>query len=440
MTPQKQPDAPLGYRATWAEIDLDRIATNFAALRALAGRNCAVLPVVKANAYGHGATPIARRLETEGAAALCVGVPEEGLELRRAGITLPILCMGAVEPRQIVAAARSRITLALYAPDQLAQFEEAGKTAGLPVPFQLKIESGAGRLGVLPDELGPLLEALRSCRWALLSGLFSNLACADQPGDPLNAAQAEQLKSVAEAIRAAGHDPRPVHLANSAGILFHPALRLDAIRPGLLLYGVPPTKDASAPGFAPALSLRTTVLRVKSVPVGATVGYGATWRATRPSTLATIAIGYDDGLPRAASGKGEVLIGGHRAPLAGLVAMDLAVVDVTDLEPVEPGAEVVVLGTQGSATIGAWELAERAGTVPWELLCGIGRRVTRVHRSGGEVTSSANPLPSAHESLAPPVVPAKPKWRDSSNQESPFGEAEPEPDVEVPADPALPRS
>jgi alanine racemase len=409
---------PPGYRATWAEVDLDRIASNFAALRALAGREAAVFPVVKANAYGHGAMPVARRIETEGAAGLCVATPEEGLELRRGGISLPILCLGAVEPLQIVAAARSQIILTLYSPHQVRLFEDAGRASGVPVRFHLKVETGMNRLGVLPEELGPLLDELRGCRAALLSGVFSNLAAADRPGEGSNAEQGERLTAAAAAVRAAGHEPRPVHLANSAGLLYHPALRFDAVRPGLLLYGIRPGSGDSGPGFAPALSLKTTVLRVKSVPAGAAVGYSATWRAPRESRLATLAIGYDDGLPRALGGKGEVLIGGRRAPLVGVVSMDLCVADVTDCGEVAPGAEVVVIGTQGQETIGASDLAERAGTIPWEILCGIGRRVPRVHVAGNAAVSIACVLPPVKD-VAPVPEKEPPKRRGHAHDAAP---------------------
>ncbi len=414
-------------------MDLDRLASNFAALRALAGRQSAVLPVVKANAYGHGATPVARRLEAEGVAGLCVALPEEGLELRRAGITVPILCVGAVEPRQIAAAARSRLTLSLYSPEQLQLFEQAGHAAGVPVHFHLKVETGMNRLGILPEELGPLLDALRGCRSAVLAGLFSNLASADRPGEASNGAQAGRLAAAAEAIRASGHDPRPIHLANSAGLLYHPALRLDAVRPGLLLYGVPPIPGGEAPGFAPVLSLKTTVLRVKEVPEGAAVGYGGSWRAPRPARIATLAIGYDDGLPRAAGGKGEVLIGGRRAPIVGIVSMDLSAADVTDCGPVEPGAEAVVVGSQDGESIGLWDLARYAGTIPWEILCGIGRRVPRVHFAGIDIVSVSDPLPVVRETEAPKEPPAPPSRRrhgppDGAAAEAPPPEEPPRPE------------
>lgn len=401
---------PPGYRATWAEVDLDRIASNFAALRALAGREAIVFPVVKANAYGHGAMPVARRLEAESAAGLCVATPEEGLELRRGGIGLPILCLGAVEPNQIASAARSQITLTLYSPHQLRLFEEAGRASGVPVRFHLKIETGMNRLGVLAEELGPLLEEMRGCRSALLSGLFSNLASGDRPGEASNAEQGARLTEAAAVLRAAGREPRPVHLANSAGLLYHPALRFDAVRPGLLLYGIRPGSGDSGPGFAPALTLKTTVLRVKSVPAGSAVGYSATFRTARETRLATLAIGYDDGLARALAGKGDVLIGGRRAPLVGAISMDLSVADVTDCGDVAPGAEAVIIGSQEGETIGVSEIAERAGTIPWDILCGIGRRVPRVHIASGAVQSISSALP-AFKDVAPPPVKDPPKRR-----------------------------
>ena len=414
---------PSGFRATWAEINLDRIAANFSSLRALAGRDCLVFPVVKANAYGHGATPIAKRLEAEGVAGLCVAAPEEAMELRRAGTTVPILCLGAVEPNQVAAAARSRITLTLGSPEQLRIFESAGRAAGIPVSFHLKVDTGMNRLGLLPEDLGPFLEELRSCRAAVLSGVFSNLACADTPGEAANVRQGERLVEAAAAVRAAGHDPRPVHLANSAGLLYHPALRFDAVRPGLLLYGVRPGKGDSGPGFLPALTLKTSILRVKSVPEGVSVGYGATFTTGRPSRLATLAIGYDDGVMRALSGTGEILVAGSRAPIVGIVSMDLTVVDVTDCGPVSVGDEAVVIGTQGSAAIDASEVAARAGTIAWEIFCGMGRRVPRVHVAGQEIVSIASVLPAVKDvEMGPDTAraPDKPKREHASKS----GEAE----------------
>ena len=394
------PHAPPGYRGTWAEVDLDCIASNYATIRSLAGRDTAVFPVVKANAYGHGATAVARRLEAEGAATLCVAMPEEGLELRRAGITASILCLGAVDPPQIAPAARSRISLSMYGPDQLEIFESVGRASGNPVHFHLKLDTGMNRLGLLPDEIGPFIEKLRGCRSALLGGVFSNLASADRPDDPASAAQGERLTAAAAAIRAAGFDPRPVHVANSAGLLYHPALRFDAVRPGILIYGVRPGAGDAGHGIVPSLSLKSTVLRVKTVPPGTAVGYSGAWVSTRESRLATLGIGYDDGLPRSITGKGEVLLGGRRAPLVGVVSMDLVVADATDCGEVAPGDEAVLVGSQGGETIGLREFAERAGTIPWEILCGIGRRVPRVHLAGGAVVSVSSVLPQARD-LAP---------------------------------------
>jgi alanine racemase len=317
-----------------------------------------------------------------------------------------------VEPAQITAAARSQITLTLYSPEQLQIFESAGRASGVPVRFHLKVDTGMNRLGLLPEDLGPFLEELKTCRSALLGGVFSNLASADKPGDALNVRQGERLVAAASAIRAAGHDPRPVHLANSAGLLYHPALRFDAARPGLLLYGVRPGSGDSGPGFLPALALKTTVLRVKSLPSGSAVGYTGSFVTTRDSRIATLAIGYDDGLPRALSGKGSVLIGGQRAPLVGLISMDLCAADVTECGSVSAGDEVVLIGTQGTQTIGATDLASWAGTIPWEIFCGIGRRVPRVHLAGQEVVGVASPLPIVKDvAMGPDPArgPVKPK-------------------------------
>jgi len=353
---------------------------------------------VAANAYGHGATPVARRLEAEGAPAMCVAAPEEGMELRRAGITIPILCLGPADPAQVAPAARSRLVLSVQAPEDLAALDQAGRAAGNPVHFHLHVDTGMGQLGLLAEDLGPFLDTLRSSRAAILSGVYSILASSDQPGDPQSAAQGQRLSAAAEEIRAAGYDPRPVHLCDSSGLLFHPALRFDAVRPGLLLYGVGPAPGPLPPGFAPALTLKTTIVRLKTVPQGTPVGYGAAWKASRETRLATLAAGYDDGLPRGA----EVLVGGRRAPLVGATSMDVAVVDVTDCGPVSPGAEAVVIGSQGGENLTVRDIAERVGTPAGEVLCRIGRRVPRVHVANHSTVSVSTPLPPVKDSTLGP--------------------------------------
>lgn len=368
-----------GRRPTWAEVDLDALSHNLRAVRRrVAPRR--VIAVVKADAYGHGAVPVSRRLEAEGADMLGVAFPEEGLELREAGLRLPILVLGASAPDQLPGMTAAALTPGVYSAALLEAVLAEGRRRGRAVPFHLKVDTGMGRLGLRPEQLPALLERLRETPGlAVLEGVFTTLSCSDDPSDPHTADQLARFGASLEAIRAAGHAPRCVHAANSGGVTDHPASWFDAVRPGILLYGVHPSERSSRMDLEPALCFKTRLVLVKSVPAGTALGYGRDFVASRPSVIGTIAAGYADGLGRLPAEGGEALVRGRRVPFSGRISMDHATLDLTDAPGAAEGDEVVLIGCQQDQEITAAEFARRRGTIPYEALSRLGARVTRVH-------------------------------------------------------------
>jgi alanine racemase len=373
------------------------------------------MPVVKADAYGHGAGHVARRLAEEGAPVFAVAVVEEGLELRRAGITQPILVMGWIGKDQLGSLVDGRLTANIHSVEQAEELknflegeEGAGAMAGwrrradeasrIPLPVHLKLDTGMTRLGVLPADVPRILDLLDESRGRIfLEGVFQNFASADDPGGAQTEAQTHTFEECVRAVRARGHQPSMIHTDNSAAtlsrlvnspskqVLFEPT----HVRPGLALYArVPGFSSEQENLLSDVMSFVSVVDQVKTVPPGTRVGYGGTFVAGRTTTLAIVPAGFADGVPRHLSGRGHVLIGGRRCPLAGRVSMDLTAVDVTDL-PARParGEEVVFFGRQGDARLGVDEVAAAAGTVSWEILCGVGPRVPRIILSGGEIVA-----------------------------------------------------
>ncbi len=364
-------------RATRAEISLDAIGHNLRVVQgAAAGRK--ILAVVKADAYGHGVVPVARRLQDEGVDGFGVALAEEGIELREAGIDRAILVLNGINGgahREIIAAG---LTPVLYDISEAHAFELVSESR--PIDVHLKVDTGMGRLGVPLGELTDFLHELRRFPSIRIAGLMTHLSTAD--ADPEYVA--EQLEGFAHArglVHRFGHEPSVLHVANSAGLFRHPEAHFDWVRPGLALYGYPGSDTIEAP-LRPALRWRTEVLRVRTLQAGESVGYGRSFRAPRETRLATIPVGYGDGLLRSASNRGHVLIGGVRCPIVGNIAMDLTTVDVSGISGVAIGDEVLLLGEQGGSVLDARDLAVAAGTIPYEVLTNVSRRVPRVYLNG----------------------------------------------------------
>jgi alanine racemase len=370
-------------RWAWIEIDLDAIKHNVAHLRAVADP-AAVWAVVKADGYGHGAVDVARAAMAAGAEGLCVALVAEGLALRRAGIDAPILILSEQPPETVGHIVEHRLTPTVYTRQFLDALVAEGPT-GLPV--HLKIDTGMQRVGAHPHAAAALAQSIAERAPAVrLAGVYSHLAVADDPADDFTARQVERFDGALEhVVDAVGPVPL-VHLANSAGALAHPDTRRLMIRAGIALYGISPGHgvDDLCGDLRPALQLRARVSYVKMARAGSRISYGRVYQFERDTTVATIPIGYADGVPRRLSSTGgEVLIGGRRRPIVGRVTMDQIMVDCGDDE-VRIGDDVVLIGSQqgpaGVETICAEDWADRLDTIGYEIVCGLSARVPRVPR------------------------------------------------------------
>lgn len=376
-------------RPTEAVVDLSALARNYRVAAEVGGRP--VIGVVKADAYGHGAVEVARELAAQGCPMLAVALVEEGLELREAGIATPILVLGAAYGDRYALLVEHRLVPIVFDEAHLKGLSEAARAAGVRAAAHVKLDTGMGRVGVRPEDLPAFLELARRTPEVGLEGICTHFASADLEDRALTDRQVALFNGGAAAMERAGMPLRFRHLANSAGTVEYPAARQDLTRPGIMLYGYLPMLPAPsrsevarrvAGRLGRVLTWRTAVVHLKTVPPGTPISYGGRWVAERPSRIATLPVGYADGYPRQLSGRpgfgrAEVLVRGRRAPVAGTVCMDMTMVDVTDVPGVATGDEVVLLGAQGSEVVDADELAERAGTISYEILCGVGRRVPR---------------------------------------------------------------
>lgn len=368
-------------RSTRAVVDLEAIAFNYRLLKERAGGR-EVYAVVKADAYGHGALPVSLRLEREGPVRFAVAIAEEGIALRRGGVRGQILVLGAADAAEAPLLRSYGLVPAVHDLDQARRFAEASVSFGAPLAIHIKLDSGMGRLGVRPDGVGELARILRRARGLAVAGVFTQLASGEDAAAEPTRGQVETLRAGLARLSQAGIVPATVHVANSGGLLAHPETLFDAVRPGLSLYGILPSESLRDPGLVPAMELETRVLAVKAVPAGTPLGYGGAFTTSRPSRIAALPIGYHDGFRRSFSGRVAVLLRGKRAPVVGRVSMDLTLVDATE-SGAEPGDRVVLMGRAGAQAITAWELARADGTIPYEVLCGVGARVPRVYARHG---------------------------------------------------------
>jgi alanine racemase len=350
--------------------------------------------VLKADGYGHGAPAAARTLERSGIHGLCVALLEEATELRDAGIHVPILVMGGYYGSRLDGLEEileNDLLPVVYDAGQIERIAAFVRAQGhAPVAVHLKVDTGMGRLGASPDELDAVFEALTLHREVRFDGLMTHFACADADDLGTTHAQLRAFRAIEKRAAKHGLVPRVRHAANSAAMLRLPEARFDLVRPGIALFGVSPL-DASessegkvVPELKPVMRVRTEIVALRSIPTGQRIGYGHTWQAERPSVIATVPMGYADGLSRLLSNRGHLLARGRRAPIAGTVSMDMTMIDVTDIPGARLGDEVVVLGAQegplGKDAIGAAEIAAHIGSIPWEVLTSISRRVPRFYR------------------------------------------------------------
>ena len=363
--------------AAWAEIDLTALRRNFAVARQLA-RGRRVIPVVKADAYGHGAARVTGPLVRAGADALAVAMLEEALELRALGIDTPILLMqGLRGAHEADLALARRTTPAVSHAGQLEWLESAAARAGVRLGVHVKLDTGMGRLGFPLADLDAVLDRISRCAHLVLEGVMTQLAESERPeGEPTVQQRARFAAAVAR-VRERGFAPPWVHADPSGGLLGGPTDVATAVRPGLLIYGGDPRAERRAE-VEPVMSLRCRAIHVRDVPAGFRIGYGGTYVTPRATRIVTLPLGYADGLPRGAGGRWKVLVDGVPAPLVGRVSMDLAAVDVGPESPSGIGSEVLVFGRQGAQRLPVEQLAEALGSIAHEVLTGIGPRVPRV--------------------------------------------------------------
>ena len=367
-------------RQAWVEVDLGAIAANVGVLAETVAP-AALWVVVKADGYGHGAAPVARAALEAGAEGLCVALVQEGVALRQAGILAPVLVLSEQPDDQLDELVRWRLTATAYSLDYLeALANEAREAGGATVRVHLKVDTGMHRVGARTDELVPLVQALLArpeLRW---EGLWTHLARADETRVSTTVTQLARLDAAIGVLQEAGYPPPLVHAANSAGALaWGPAARRDMVRAGIAVYGIPPGPEVAAEcaELQPALSLRASVTHVQRVPAGEGISYGHRLVLERETTIATLPLGYADGVPRRLGDRGgEVLLGGRRRPIAGTVTMDQLMIDCGD-DFVAPGDEAVLIGVQGGEEITASEWAERLETIAYEVVTGLSPRLPR---------------------------------------------------------------
>jgi alanine racemase len=371
---------------TFIEVDLGAIAHNIRAIKTHIGPRVSLMAVVKANAYGHGAVEVARTALRNGASRLAVARAGEGIQLREAGISAPILVMSYTPPAEVESAVAHDLTLAVTEM-QVAEIVSAQSAAlGRRTPVHIKVDTGMGRFGLLPDEVGPFLDRLAAMPGLAVEGIFSHFSVADLADKDYTWQQFQIFQRVVVELRAAGHPVPLCHIANSAATLDLPTMHLNAVRAGIAIYGLRPSNQVEpAVPLKPALTLKSRVARVRTLPAGSSISYGRTYITPHAMPVALVPVGYGDGYHRLVSNRGAVLINGNRAPMVGRVCMDHFVVDVSQVGPVEVNDEIVLIGRQGEEQITADEVATWAETINYEVTTSLLPRVPRFYRGGAAI-------------------------------------------------------
>jgi alanine racemase len=374
-------DSP-AVRPTCCIIDHDALRWNLSQIRARVGGAVKILSMIKANAYGHGAVAAAKTLGNAGSDAFGVATVEEALELRRAGIDKPILVVAGIYPDQVGEFLTHGLTPVIHDLDRTRELDQAVQERGTTLGVHLKIDTGMGRLGLRAEEADRWIRSIKNLRALTIAGVFSHFSYAESVAGDYTQSQLAIFRKVLDRLGAEGIGPPLAHLANSAATITLAASYFDMVRPGIMLYGVYPAPAMMKQiTLKPVLTWKTKILQLKKVPAGASISYGQTFITQRESMIATLPAGYADGYPRLLSNRGEVLVRGQRAKVAGRVCMDLTMIDVTDIRNVQAGDEVVLLGRQGADEISADEIASWASTISYEILTSISARVPRIHHN-----------------------------------------------------------
>ena len=368
--------------STWVEIDLDRFASNLAAVRGIDGASREILLVTKADAYGHGAVEMSRAAEREGVAQLGVATLHEGIQLRQAGCRLPIVALSPLLPSEIDEAIAHDLSPSVADLDFAQALSAAASAAQGPVRVHVEIDTGMGRTGVREDEAEEFLVALATLPRLRLASVYTHLPDADAEDLSFAEAQIARFGALIDRLAARGVRPARVHAANSAGTINLPGARLDWLRVGLIAYGLQPPHARVRLPLAPVMAFKSRLVQVRSLPAGTPVSYGRTFVTRRPTRLGVVPVGYGHGLSWLMSNRGQMLVAGRRVPIVGRVTMDLTMIDLTDVYA-EVGDEVVLFGDQGDAALPIDEVAAWSETLPYEVMCTIGKRVTRIYVQGG---------------------------------------------------------
>lgn len=385
-----------GYYRVCAKVDLDALCGNILNIRKHIRPQTGIMAVIKADGYGHGAVPAARaldKLDQDGKAivtAYGVAMVEEGIQLRRAGITKPVLVLGSTDTELVPQAVQNDISLTVFGWQLAERISREAVAAGRTAAIHIKLDTGMGRIGYAgTDADARAVAAIAELPGIRVEGLFSHMACADEADKTSARGQLGRFLEFAALLERKGVKIPVKHIANSAGIIEMPETQLDMVRSGISTYGLYPSGEVArgALSLTPVLELTSKISYVKHVETGATIGYGSTFVAKHPMRVATIPVGYADGYPRALSNKGRVLVAGKSAGIIGRICMDQFMVDVTDIPQAEEGMQVTLIGHDGKQFIPVEEPAELAGSFNYEFICGISKRVPRVYYHGGEPVS-----------------------------------------------------
>lgn len=371
------------YHRVWADIDLDAAAHNLEQIRNALPENTAIMVVVKADAYGHGAVQIARHLESRGVWGFGVGDSKEALELRQGGIQSPILILGAIIEDEIEGVIRNQISVCIHSIERAEKLSKEALRQNRPCGAHLMVDTGMGRLGVFPQNVMRMADRINRLKGLILEGVLTHCSSASDPMDPFTKIQIERFKQVRSQLLESGIRPQWFHAANSAALFSEKEAPFNLVRPGITVYGLSFFRNSPIkPPLKPVLSLRTQIIYMKDAPKGTPIGYDRLYTTKNAARIATLPIGYNDGLPYRLSNKGDVLLLGQRAPVVGAISMDYTMIDVTRIRDAAVGDRVTIIGRDGDKSIHVEELAKMAGTIPYEITCGIGARVRRIAFSG----------------------------------------------------------
>ncbi len=380
----------------WAEISLDNIAHNVREIRRITNKNAEILGVVKADGYGHGVMEVSRTLLDSGVTRLAVSMLDEAIQLRKNGIGVPILILGYTDPRRAEEIITNEVTQTVFSHDLAEALSSAAVKLGKNVKIHIKIDTGMTRIGFMPGYSAVKnVVQISKLPGIIIEGLFTHFASADEKDRSYTCMQFERFMSICSELNRIGVYIPVKHAANSAGTIEFPEMHLNMVRPGIALFGLYPSEDVdkSKIDLKPAMTLKANVTLVKTVEPGTCVSYGRIFTTGRESRIATIPIGYADGFSRLLATKAKVLINGEAVPVIGKICMDQCMLDVTDLkEEVRVGDEVVIFGKQGDREITIEEVAAGIGTINYEVICIIGKRIPRVYIQDGKVSRVLNYL------------------------------------------------